>query len=92
MTDYEKYLGCHFPMQRSENERITHYKISGSCLEGIGVYIPHGGVAFVDTNETPQANVQTMIDEGETEEEILKKIKSATSTWKTRNSMLATLR
>ena len=56
MTDYEKYLGCHFPIKRPENERITHYKISGSCLEGIGVYIPHGGVAFVDKNETPRVN------------------------------------
>lgn len=53
MTGYNKLLDCFFPNVRSESERIDHYKIHGDCLEGIGVHIPRGGVAFVDKNADP---------------------------------------
>ena len=45
-----------------------------------------------DRFRTQLFDIQTMIDDGASTDEIAAKVKSATSTWKTRNNMLATLR
>lgn len=80
-------------MDLIEDEEIKNQLVT---LKEYVDYSDQVGVAgtkeIEDRFRTQLFDIQTMIDEGASNEEIAAKVKSATSTWKTRNNMLATLR
>lgn len=47
-------IDCCFSRSVDETRRITEKRIVGDCLEGIGIVIPHGGIAIVDDREFPK--------------------------------------
>lgn len=73
----------------SVKEQLVKLKEYVDYSDQVGVA---GTKEIEDRFRTQLFDIQTMIDEGEPIEDIAAKVKSATSTWKTRNNMLATLR
>lgn len=44
----ENSIMTHICRAKNENDRFYLEHISGDCLEGAGLYIPHGGYAIMD--------------------------------------------